>query len=498
MIKNMKYYIIFIFFFSSFSLYFNQEYSIEYDILLAGEFRYDLNLINNQNNNNNLYYSGKIENIEDIINISEDKETEDTLKDGDHPLVNMLNINYIKYISLFSAKTIFIIEEKDNKYIKKNYINYTFFSINNINYSIYLDFFEREDIYYYVKLGKRLDNTILYILSFLIFFNIFTILFISFIMKRVTNNTDEMNQLPIHYLIIKVSYLLFIVHILNGIIFLFFKNNEYSFLAGHIITFIYSFYKSIFYSTIILVLQGLSTIFYFGYGQKFKKISKKIFLYDLTFTLLNLYSLYFIHFTTKLNLFYIKDLSENCILLCFIIFYIFKIMIPLAKQMKYEQSIRSDLVKTIKFKCKLLLFTIIIMTVYAIFFIISPLIEYKYTYIYIDNFTIHFILQLFYETIFFILLIIVFYPKKLPRNYFDEIVFNYKSLVYLLANIGGKENDNKINDQKLNISNLNYKLLKKLSKKVNYPVVLVNPFTTPKNNSLFNEIHIGTVQRRQK
>ena len=165
--------------------------------------------------------------------------------------------------------------------------------------------------------------------------------------------------------------------------------------------------------------------------------------------------------------------------------------------MKYEQSIRSDLVKTIKFKFKILFFTSIIMDVYTLFFMISPLIEYKYTYTYVDNFNIHLILQLFYETVFFILLTIVFYPKKLPRNYFDDIVFNYKSLVLLLANIGGNKNDNKI-DEKLNISNLNYQLLKKLSKKENYPLILINPFISPKNNLLFNEIHIGTVQRSQK
>jgi len=492
----MKYYMTFIILFSSFSLYCNEDYLLGHVAFLEGESRYNVNLINNPNNNN-LFYSGRIENIEETVYINRINKGEEktTLKDGNHPLVNILNINYIKYINLFSTKTIFIIEKNITKNIKNVYLNYTFFTINNGNliYSLNL-----EKKISYVKLGKKLDNTMNFALALLPLFSVFTIIFILFIIKREIINTDPINQLPFYFLIINMLCLLFFVHLenlaLSSVLFII----EYPSFAAYISLFTHSFYKCIFYTTIILILEGWATISFFGYREKFKKLRKKIFLYDLIFTFFILILNYVNEFTNKLKLFYIKDLSENCILLCFIIFYIFKIMIPLAKQMKYEQSIRSDLVKTIKFKCKLLLFTIIIMVVYAIFFIISPLIEYKYTYTYIDNFTIHLILQLFYETIFFILLIIVFYPKKLPRNYFDDIVFNYKSLVFLLANIEGKENDNKINDKKLNISNLNYKLLKKFSKKVNYPVVLMNPFTSPKNNSLFNEIHIGTVQRRQK
>ena len=489
----MKYYITFIIFFSSFSLYCNQEYQLKYDFLLQGESAYDLDLINNQNNNN-LFYSGQIENIEEILYII--KDYNHSLTDGKHTLINMLGANYFKYINLFPTKTIFIIWESNKPYIKNYYTNYTFFSIYNGDYILYSKYFNKKDIYY-VKLGKKFDNTLLNVLYFLFFFSLFTILFISIIMKRVINNSDQINRLPIHLLIVSVSYLLFSVHILNGIFFIFCQNKNYSFFAEYMTLFLYSFYKSIFYTTIILILQRWATIRFFGLGQKFKKINKIILAYDLFFTLLNIISIYFINFTSKLNLFYIKNLSEHFSLLCLIIFYIIKIIIPLAKQMKYEQSIRSDLVKTIKFKFKILFFTSIIMDVYTLFFMISPLIEYKYTYTYVDNFNIHLILQLFYETVFFILLTIVFYPKKLPRNYFDDIVFNYKSLVLLLANIGGNKNDNKI-DEKFNISNLNYQLLKKLSKKENYSLILINPFISPKNNLLFNEIHIGTVQRSQK
>ena len=494
----MKYYIIFIIFFSSFSLYCNEDYILEYNYLFGLQSRYDLNLINNPNNNN-LFYSGKIENIENIVYTYRTNKGKEIpiLKDENYLLVNILNINYIKYINLFSKKTIFIIGTSNNKYIKNDYLNYTFFSMDN-DYLIYSENLEIT-FNYYVNLGKKLDDSMLNVLYFLLFFSLFTIVFISLIMKKVMKNTDQINQLPIHLLILNISYFLISFHVLNGIVFIFFKIKESFIVLEYMILFFHSFYKSLLYATIILILQGWATISFSGnYVLKYKKLNKGIFLYDAIFTILNIISIYFIHFTNRLNLFYIKNLSEHFTLLCFIIFYIFKILIPLAKQMKYEQSIRSDLVKSIKFKFKMLLSTTKIMAVYTLFFMISPLIEYKYTYHYIDNFEVHLIFQLFYETIFFTLLTIVFYPKKLPRNYFDEIVFNYKSLVFLLANIGGKENDIKINDKKLNISNLNYNLLKKISKKVNYPIVLMNPFTSPKNNSLFNEIHIGIVQSRKK
>ena len=162
----MKYYITFIIFFSSFSLYCNQEYQLKYDFLLQGESAYDLNLINNQNNNN-LFYSGQIENIEEILYIN--KDYNHSLTDGKHTLINMLGANYFKYINLFPTKTIFIIWESNKPYIKNYYTNYTFFSIYNGDYIFYSKYFNKKDIYY-VKLGKKFDNTLLNVFIFFIFF----------------------------------------------------------------------------------------------------------------------------------------------------------------------------------------------------------------------------------------------------------------------------------------------------------------------------------------
>ena len=132
------------------------------------------------------------------------------------------------------------------------------------------------------------------------------------------------------------------------------------------------------------------------------------------------------------------------------------------------------------------------MVIYCVFFMITPIFDYKYIYLYIDNFNIHFIFQFFYETIFVLFISILFYPKELPPYYFDEIIFNYKVKVFLLANISEKENNI---SKKLNISNLSFNVIKNFYKKDNYPIVLLNPYTYEKKNSLFEEIYIGIAQK---
>jgi hypothetical protein len=229
------------------------------------------------------------------------------------------------------------------------------------------------------------------------------------------------------------------------------------------------------------------TINFFGWGgNTFKKISKRIIFYDLIFSIVILISIYFISFASKLNLFYLKNLTEHIPLLSFTLYCIFKKLVPVSKQMIYEQQIRSDLVRCIRFKFKRLLFSNLIMIIYALVFLSSPIWEYKFVYNYIDNFNIHLVFQLFYETIFVLCFCIIFSPRKLPEFYFDEIVFNYKGKVFLIADISEDKN-------KLKISNLDSAKLKKIAKKDNYPLLFLNPFSSSIDN-IFNEVHIGSVQ----
>ena len=107
------------------------------------------------------------------------------------------------------------------------------------------------------------------------------------------------------------------------------------------------------------------------------------------------------------------------------------------------------------------------------------------------------ILQIFYEIIFFICLFIIHYPQDLPDNYFDDIVFTYKAMTVLLANIGDKKHDNRKKDSKLNISYLKRYTLEKLSKKQNRPIILMNPFASSKHENIFKELHIGKVKKNK-
>ena len=149
--------------------------------------------------------------------------------------------------------------------------------------------------------------------------------------------------------------------------------------------------------------------------------------------------------------------------------------------MKYEQRIHSELVQCLKFKFQRMLWLNIFMLIYNLFFIISTSIEHDYIYSYIDNIKIHLSLQLFYEAVFFIFLYIIFFPIKLPRYYYDKVIFNYKNIVNLRVNIS----------QKRNISILTSKILKKAT---NEPIVFYNPYISTSNKFLSNEAHIGIIQ----
>lgn len=487
---------IIIFSFLIFQIYANEEYELSFDLFLSGEIKFDLDLFNKNNENNNkLFYSGRIKNIKQTLNFNDNIKNKVNEKDI---LIYILNKEYIKYINLFESQTKFVIIKEFIEELKDVYQNYTIFlldDVQNPEFISYINYLEEQKMYF-VKIGKKIGVSMKIKLFIFLFLNISISLTISIIFRKRIKEMEQDNLLPINFLIYIISDILLITNFFNDISYFFIQSKEYFFIGEYITLLMYSFYKSIFYTSMILVLSGWTTISFFGVGERFKKIHKKILYYDLIFSALILFSLYFIMFTAQLNLFYIKNFSEHLSLIYLTIYYIVKKLIPLGRQMNYEQSIRSDLVKCIKFKFRRLFLTNLTIIFYSIFFMNSPLFEKKYIYCYIDNFSIHLTLQLFYENLFILLLAIIFFPKKLPRYYFDEIIFNYRIKVFLLANI--YEQENKKKTKTLNISNLSFEKLKKLSKKENYPLVLLNPFTSSKSEILFNEVHLGNVQRYQK
>ena len=384
-----------------------QDYQLSIDMFFTGEIRFDLILYNNKDKN--IFHSGKIENIDKILYVKNRKtfKAEMAVKSGNHPLVNIYESTYIEYINLFPKKTIFLIQEQSYKRLDL-YNNYTIFMISDNDFykNNYYDYFNQKFLYY-SKIGKKLDVKTENKLCIFLLFNAVISLFISIIFRKIIKKVDIIYILPVHHLIISLVDLLFITHFINGLSYLFFAGNDFYFITEFSKLFLYAFFKSIYYAAIIMILSGWQTIFFLGLGQRFKKINKIILLYDSLLSSIIIISIYFINITSKLNLFYIKNLTEHITLLGITIYSIIKTVIPFGKQMNYEQRIRSDLVKCIKLKFKRLLFTAIFMIIYTIFFIITPIFERKFFYLYIDNFNIHFIFQFFMKI--FLLLILLLY-----------------------------------------------------------------------------------------
>ena len=474
------------------------EFYLSLEMLLSGNSKYKLTLNNRKEgtSDNDLFYSGFAEDIEKIlIDRYNRKDGYETLKNEKHPLVYMMNLCILEYINYFSTDTIFVVDEKCNIY-KSDISNYNVFSIeDNSNYFQYLI---AEESIYYIKIGKDLDLNMEIFFYIILGLSMLISIFLSFIMKKILKNMDEENILLINFLICHISDLLFLANIGNSISFLFFMGRDsLDFLSEYVIVFLLALYKGSFYTTAILLLKGWMTTTFIPLGDNFKKYYKRLLLYELVVSLLLHLSIYFINISSKLNLFYIKSELEQIAFLSYIIYCIIKKMIPLYKQMKYEQSIRSDLVKCIRFKFKKLFFTYLLFGIYSLWIMIFPIIEKQLIYSYIYNYHLHYVLQIFIEAIFCIGLNIIFIPKKLPRYFFDEIVYNYRELVYLEADVyegDDEENHNK----KLNISKLSFNILKKASKKDDYPIVFINPFASSRDMLLFNHIHIGIPQRYKK
>ena len=475
------------------------NYILSFDMLISGSSKYEITLINkkSQISDEDIFYFGTVEYMENIIiNSYNKREKLELIRKEKHPLVLMLENCLSEYINYFSTDTKFIIDQKCINNNNNNYSDYTIFSVGQqLAYYIYM---VKGESFYYVKIGKDIESSTKIFFYIMIGVTTITSVFLCFIMKRVLRNMDETNILLINFLISHISDLLFMAVIGNCLSFFFFMGKEsLDFLSEYILVFLVSLYKGGFYTSAIFLLQGWMTTTFISIGDNFKKYYKRFLLYELLLSLLLHISVYFFNFTSKLNLFYMKSEIEQIFFISFFIYCIIKTMVPLYKQMIYEQSIRSDLVKCLKFKYNKLFRIFLLLGIHALCIMISPLIERKIIYKYLYNYHLHYLFLMFYEANFCLGLDIIFIPKKLPRYFYDEIIYNYKEIVYLEADIfeGDDEENHNI---KLNISNMSFKDLKKVSKKDNYPIVFIEPFASSKDQLLFNHVHIGFAQRYQK
>ena len=75
----------------------------------------------------------------------------------------------------------------------------------------------------------------------------------------------------------------------------------------------------------------------------------------------------------------------------------------------------------------------------------------------------------------------------MPFHYYENIIFNYREISTLIADIIENEDKNRFNISKLSSANL------KDSKKNDSPILFINPFTSNKNSLLYNQIHLGFI-----
>jgi hypothetical protein len=255
-----------------FSIYLNSEYQLKFNLLFSVEYSFDLYFINKEANNN-FFYSGRIENIKEVLDINEKaKEKSYKIKDGNHPLVFILDEKYISNISLFPTDTIFIIEEGIALCINNEYNNYTLFAIVNYQDWYYLELTRN----YYITIGKKMDDTMNNFLSILVVFSILASILSVYIMNRIIKRIDQDNILNIHALIVIILYILMVMNASIGISFLIFKDKSYMFSTEYVTILMYSLYKSVFFTTMFIILLGHGTITFDEWGTLFKKLNKKI------------------------------------------------------------------------------------------------------------------------------------------------------------------------------------------------------------------------------
>ena len=126
----------------------SDNYYLSLDMLISGSTKYKLDLLNRNEkaSDNDLFYSGSAENMENILlNAYNNKEKYSTIKDKSHPFVLMLDECLFEYINYFSTNSLFVINHKCLVNIKTNNkkINIKNWLSNSGLYSYYQNFYNK-------------------------------------------------------------------------------------------------------------------------------------------------------------------------------------------------------------------------------------------------------------------------------------------------------------------------------------------------------------------
>ena len=428
-----------------------------------------------------LYYTGKAKNFKNVLDPKDDYYNS--------PLILIFDKNFnssnVKY---FSKDTIFLIESNFYNF-KNNFTNYTAFTISkNDDLESTLD----NGGLYYVQLAKHIDMRIIIILACLGLVSLIMVIFYLCSMNTKLTAITLLN-LPLYYvnnLICNLSWMLFGCNVMNISCYPFLGPKIFDSIAEYFLLIFYTiFYKVSFYSMSILFIKGWMTTTFLRTEKDYCYYLKRLLLYEAISIFIINFSMYIVCFTDKLNLYYFRTELEQILSIIFLYYNFKNVLTPLYKQMNYVQSINNNfLYECLKFKFIKMKKMYIFYIIYIILNIISPFIEHPLVFCYYYNIFFHYTFKIFYQVMFYLGLSIIFMPKTLPINFYNEIIYNYKEIICYDADI--YENDDKSSlNNKLNISILNKKELKNYK----YPILLINPFTSSKDKSLFNKIQIGFV-----
>jgi hypothetical protein len=392
------------------------------------------------------------------------------------------NKSSLQYIHYLPKSTILIIPKHYTNQIT-NYEDYYIFTIEE-SISFVMAIAKAENSRHIIKIGKNFNNSniILILMSLTVFACLISAIVYSFLLKK-----HEMSDiLPIQYIISKLPQFLCVLNILVYFSFIasYYESQEYYIIIKYISLFLYSLFRSIFLSVIILLLNGWMTLYFMGWSSKLNKIIPILVFELLSSIFVEAQGFYNILPYSKLQLYCFKNILENIIIASLAILSVYKYYLPLNQKCKYLSIINSKFNKAYKLKKKYLFSFIIFSAFYSIISIYSNYFEFDFVYKYIQNNILHSIKQSIFESVFNIIFLILLLPKALPYLYMEET--DLVSFGYFFSNLNDKNEILNANDKKL-------KQLKKDGNKENAPIIIVNPFFKNNSKNGFDGLHAGKV-----
>ena len=392
-----------------------------------------------------------------------------------HSLLYIPNQYYFDYIQYLPKSTIILVPQ----FCADQLIDYEDYYIFIVPRTISIP----DEVQHYVKIGKDFNDStfisIILLTTILICF--VAAITYSFLLKKFESN----DILPVQQLSSLFPIFLLILNILVYLSFLasYYKTEVYLILTKNLSLFLYSFFKSIFISVQILLLNGWMTLSFNGWGNRINILIPIILLEVISSIYFELEKYNDTLPYNKIQLYYMRNILENIIIISLSLMSLYKYYFPLIQKCKYLSLINSSFTKAYKLKKKKLLSFIIFSLFYSVISIYSNYLEYPFIYKYIQNDLLHTIKQFILESIFVVIFIIILLPMELPYLFKEET--DLDSFGYFFTNLNDK-------NEILDINSKNMKEIKKeAGDKQNIPIIVVNPFFNDKNG--FDNLHVGKV-----